>query len=55
METIVTSRSNWIVETPSRVWEATKVKTVSDSLGWESFDHYHGVLFNFVIKLYTKH
>ena len=36
METIVTSRSTWIVETISRVWEAmkTKFKTVANSLGW---------------------
>ena len=33
METLVTSRSTWIVETISRVWEATKVKTVANSMG----------------------
>ena len=57
METIVTSRSAWIVETISRAWEAMKikVKTVANSLGWECFDNYDGVSFNFAIKLYTEH
>ena len=57
METIVTSRSTWIVETISRVWEAMKikVKTVANSLGWESFGNYDGVPFNFAIKLYIEH
>ena len=57
METIVTSRDAWIVETISRVQEAIKikVKTVANSLGWECFSNYDGVPFNFAIKLYTQH
>ena len=36
METVVTSRSTWIVKTIPRVWEAMKikVKTVVNSLNW---------------------
>ena len=55
METIVTSRSTWIVETISRVWEAMKVTTVANSLGWKCFGNYDGVPFNFAIKLYREH
>ena len=55
METIVTSRSTGIVDTISRVWEATKVKTVANSLGWECFGNYDGVPFDFAIKLHTEH
>ena len=57
MEAIVTSRSTWIVETISRVWEAVKieVKTVANSLGWECVGNYDGVPFNFAMKLYTEH
>ena len=56
IETILSSRSTWIFETISRVWEATKIKvqTVANSLVWECFDNYDGVLFNFAIKLYTE-
>ena len=57
MEAIVTSGSTWIVETISRVWEATKikVKTVANSLRWERLGNNDGVSFNFTIKLYTEH
>ena len=57
METIVTSGSTWIVETISRVWEATKikVKTVANSLKWERLGNNDGVSFNFTIKLYTEY
>ena len=57
VETIVTSQITWIVKTISRVWEAMKikVKTIANSLGWECFDNYDGVPFNFAIKLYREH
>ena len=47
METIVASQSTWIVKTVSRVWEVIKikVKTVANSLGWDCFGNYDGVLF----------
>ena len=47
METIVASQSTWIVKTVSRVWEVIKikVKTVTNSLGWDCFGNYDGVLF----------
>ena len=47
MKIIVTSRSTRIVETISKVWEATTVKTVSKSLGWERLGNCDGLPFNF--------
>ena len=57
METIVTSRSTYIVETISRVWKTMKIKVkkVANSLGWECFSNYDGMPFNFAIKLYMVH